>query len=234
LTRDWDAEAYDRLSRPQVEMALQVLDRLPLRGDEAVLDAGCGSGRVTRLLVERVPRGRVVAVDAAPSMVKLARQALPTEVDVLHADLAALTLAEHVDVVFSSAVFHWVPDHDGLFKSLFAALRPGGRLVAQCGGAGNVRRFHAAAREVAQRAPFADHFDGWVGDWNFATPEQTRARIERAGFVDANCWLEPHPVVPTHTVEYLRTVCLGHHIQQLPEELRDDYVEAAPARKPGS
>ena len=74
--RDWDARSYDRVSTPQVEMARAVLERLPLRGDETVLDAGCGSGRVTAMLLERVPDGHVVAVDSAPSMVEHARTAL--------------------------------------------------------------------------------------------------------------------------------------------------------------
>ncbi|MBA3328711.1 MAG: methyltransferase domain-containing protein, partial [Solirubrobacterales bacterium] len=121
-------------------MAAEVLHRLDLRGDETVLDAGCGSGRVTRMLLDRLPRGRVIAVDASPDMVGRAREELGPGADVRRADLATLRLqtAESVDAVFSNAVFHWVDDHDALFASLAGALRPGGRLVAQCGGEGNV------------------------------------------------------------------------------------------------
>jgi len=76
VTRDWDAATYDRVSAPQVEWARAVLERLPLEGHETVLDAGCGSGRVTQMLLERLPRGHVIAVDSAPSMVEHARAAL--------------------------------------------------------------------------------------------------------------------------------------------------------------
>ena len=153
MSRDWDAATYDRVSAPQVEWALRVLERLPLRGDETVLDAGCGSGRVTQLLIERLPHGHVVAVDSAPSMVEHAREALdPERATVFQANLTELELAEPVDAAFSNAVFHWVPDHDALFARLHAALRPGGRLVAQCGGEGNVERFHDAAKAVGARA----------------------------------------------------------------------------------
>ena len=75
-SRDWDAASYDRVSDPQLGWALEQLERLPLAGDEVVLDAGCGSGRVTALLADRVPRGKVYAVDVAPSMVEHARAAL--------------------------------------------------------------------------------------------------------------------------------------------------------------
>jgi trans-aconitate 2-methyltransferase len=232
MTRDWDASTYDRVSEPQVEWARQVLGRLDLRGDETVLDAGCGSGRVTLMLLELLPAGRVIAVDAAPSMVEQARAALPEDrAEVLPAtDLTELELAEPVDVVFSNAVFHWVQDHDALFERLHAALRPGGRLVAQCGGEGNVQTFLRAATEVASRPPFAEHLRGWTGPWRFEAPEPTEERLRRAGFDEVRCWLSPGAVVPPEPLAYLRAVCLGHHLLELPEELRDDYVAAVAER----
>jgi trans-aconitate 2-methyltransferase len=227
-TRDWDAATYDRVSTPQVEWAGPVIDRLGLSGDETVLDAGCGSGRVTQLLLERLPRGRVIAVDAAPSMVEKARELLP---DVREADLAALDLGgEQVDAVFSNAVFHWIPDHEALFRSLRRALRDGGRLVAQCGGSGNVERFHGVANEVGMEEPFAEHLAGWAGPWNFAGPDETRARLLSAGFTSAEAWLEDRPVKPDEPAAFIRTVCLGHHLDRLPDELRRPYVEAVVAR----
>jgi trans-aconitate 2-methyltransferase len=227
MSRDWDAATYHRVSTPHVEWAEILLGRLGLSGEETVLDAGCGSGKITLMLLERLPRGYVIAVDQAPSMVEHARAALEgRRADVLEADLTELELAEPVDAAFSSAVFHWVADHDRLFERLFAALRPGGRLVAQCGGEGNVERFHEAARAVAAAPPYAEHLAGWAGPWNFAGPVETAARLERAGFSEIETWLEPYPIAPEDPEDYLRTVCLGPHLEQLPEELRDDYVRA--------
>jgi trans-aconitate 2-methyltransferase len=231
MTRDWDAATYDRVSEPQVEWAERVLERLPLRGDETVLDAGCGSGRVTRMLLERLPHGRVVAVDSAPSMVEHARAALdPGRATVILSDLAELVLDEPVDAAFSNAVFHWIPDHDALFARLHDALRRGGRLVAQCGGRGNVARFHEAAWAVAAEEPYAGHFAGWTGPWNFAGAEETAERLERAGFAEVETWLEPYPVSPPDPTGFLRTVCLGPHLERLPEPLRAPFVEAVRAR----
>ena len=225
MSREWDAATYDRVSGPQVEWARTVLDRLELRGDETVLDAGCGSGRVTRMLLERLPEGRVIAVDQDESMVAHAREALPPDrATVFRADLAELELDEQVDAVFSNAVFHWLPDHDRLFRALAAALRPGGQLVAQCGGEGNVARFLGVAAEVAARDPFAEHLEGWTGPWNFAGAEETAERLERAGFDEIETWLEPGAVVPDDPENYLQTVCLGHHLEELPEPLRKDFV----------
>jgi trans-aconitate 2-methyltransferase len=232
VNRDWDAATYHRVSGPQVEFARAVLDRLDLRGDETVLDAGCGSGRVTQMLLERLPRGHVVAVDQAAAMVEHARASLDDRATVFRAELTELELEQPVDAVFSNAVFHWVPDHDRLFERLFAALRPGGRLVAQCGGEGNVAEFHRAARAAAAEPPYAEHLAGWAGPWNFAGPDETAARLARAGFEAIETWLEPHPVVPDDPSDYLRTVCLGYHLEQLPEELRDGYVSAVLERAP--
>jgi trans-aconitate 2-methyltransferase len=228
--RDWDAATYDRVSTPQLEWAREVLERLPLEGGETVLDAGCGSGRVTRLLQERLPNGRVVAVDASPSMVEKAREALGADAEVFVCELTELQLDEPVDAVFSNAVFHWIPDHDSLFARLFAALRPGGRLVAQCGGAGNVERFHAVLAAVSEEAPFAEYLGSWDGPWNFANAPSTALRLESAGFLDVSCWLHPAPVVPAEPEEFIRTVCLGHHLERLPEELRPLLVERVAER----
>ena len=185
------------------------------------------------MLLERLPRGRVVAVDASPSMVSVAAGALPPDrVDVLQADLAELELESPVDAAFSNAVFHWVPDHDRLFERLRAAVKAGGRLVAQCGGKGNVERFHAFVHEVAGEAPFAEYLGGWTGPWNFASPGETKQRLERAGFDEIEVWLEPSPTVPELSEEYLRTVCLGHHLERLPADLRERFVHAVAERCP--
>ncbi len=230
--RDWDATTYERLSAPMTAMGTEVLDRLVLRGDETVLDAGCGTGNVTRLLHDRLPDGRVIAVDAAPSMVEQARDLLPSDVDVHQADLLELTVDEPVDAILSTATFHWVPDHDRLFERLHAALKPGGRLVAQCGGHGNVAEVKQAGLDVAQGAPYAEHFTGWATDWTFATPEETERRLRAAGFRDVWCWLTRVDVDPGDPAAYLRAICLGSFVERLPDALREPFVAAALERLP--
>jgi trans-aconitate 2-methyltransferase len=230
-TRSWDGAAYDRLSTPMEQLGREVMERLELRGDEMILDAGCGSGRLTQLLLERVPNGRVVGVDASASMIEAARERLGDGADLRVADLVGLDLGEEtVDVVFSTATFHWIADHGALFASLRGALRPGGRLVAQCGGAGNIAAVHAAARQAGDDPPFRAHFEGWRGPWNFATPQDTERRLRDAGFGEARCWLAERPVTPEEPREYLRTINLGAHLERLPPELHEPYLDAVLAR----
>jgi trans-aconitate 2-methyltransferase len=223
---DWDAKTYDAVSDPQFSWGTEVLGRLELNGDEAVLDAGCGSGRVTAELLERVPGGSVLAVDGSPAMIEQAKERLGDRVAYLVADLSELDLAEPVDLIFSTATFHWIADHDRLFGRLRAALRPGGRLVAQCGGQGNVAQHAEAIAAVAARPEFAAHLEQMTGIWNFAAPEETEDRLRAAGFAEARCWLEPKPVTPEHPLEFTSTVTLGPLLAQLPEELRRPFAKA--------
>jgi trans-aconitate 2-methyltransferase len=164
-------------------------------------------------------------------MIDAARKRLGPDADLRVADLVGLDLGgETVDAVFSTATFHWIADHDALFASLRGVLRPGGRLVAQCGGAGNIASVHAAARQAADDPPFRSSFEGWSGPWNFATPEDTERRLHAAGFSEARCWLADRPVQPEDPREYLRTINLGAHLERLPAELQYPFVDAVLAR----
>ena len=228
--RDWDAGSYDRVSEPQLAWAREQLGRLTLRGDEIVLDAGCGSGRVTALLAELVPNGSVYAVDVAPSMVAHARAALGDRATVLCQDLVELDLPEPVDVVFSNATFHWVPDHDALFAAIHRSLKPGGRLLAQCGGRGNIDRFRRLADEVAREPPFASWFAGWTGPWNYASADETAGRLRAAGFTDVEAWLTEKPTQLDDPRPFVRTVCLVRHLDRLPPERHEEFIDSVLAR----
>ena len=223
---EWDAKTYDRVSDPQFEWGVEVLERLELSGDERVMDAGCGSGRVTAKLLDRLPNGSVLCVDASESMIEQAREALGDRADYLVANLAELEVDEPVDVIFSTATFHWVMDHDQLFSHLHAALKPGGRLHAQCGGQGNVAKHAEAIITVATRPEFIDNFEDMTVMWNFASPEDTEEKLRRAGFQEVRCWLEDKPVQPADPYAFTTTVTMGPHLARLPEERRREFAEA--------
>jgi trans-aconitate 2-methyltransferase len=230
--REWDAETYDAISDPQFSWGMEVLERLELRGDEAAIDAGCGSGRVSEELLKRLPGGSLLAVDASEAMVEKARERLGDRAEYLVADLAELEVEQPVELIFSTATFHWVLDHDALFAHLRKALKPGGRLVAQCGGQGNVAEHAKAIVAVATQPEYAGHFEGMTPMWNFAGPEETEQRLCAAGFAEARCWLEPKPVTPPDPLRFTMTVTLGPHLARLPEEKRQPFAEAVLERSP--
>ena len=194
--KDWDGAAYQRLSDPQFRWGMKVLERVRLRGDEVVLDVGCGSGRLTAQLLERVPRGRVIANDASPSMMQQAREQLARfgdKVQFIEGSALDLTLDQAADLVFSTATFHWILDHDKLFRVLYRALKPGGRLDAQCGGGPNLHWIRARAEELMKATRFAPFFREWKSPWLYAPPEETAMRMKAAGFQDVEAWLESTP-----------------------------------------
>jgi trans-aconitate 2-methyltransferase len=237
MADEWDAATYQRVSAPQFAWGRRVVERIPLDGDEDAIDAGCGTGRVTRLLAERLPRGTVLGVDGSARMVEEAGRRLADlgdRVRVRQADLRALEVGEPVDLIVSTATFHWILDHDALFARLHAALRPGGRLVAQCGGAGNIARTLEAADAEAAREPYAAHLAGMPRSWHFAGGEETVRRLEGAGFADARAWLEEDPAIFETTDDgavFLATVVLRHHLDRLPEDLRARFARAVAERR---
>jgi trans-aconitate 2-methyltransferase len=220
----WDARTYDRTSAPQQAWAVDVLERMAgVAADATILDVGCGTGRVTEQLATLVPRGRVLAIDASQEMVALAQQRLGARARVWRQDVLELDLPEPVDAVFSTATLHWVRDHARLWPRLAGALRPGGMLEVQCGGAGNIARVREAIEAaVAQVAPELAGFSPWT----FAAPDETEASLRGAGFAGIRCWLQERPTRPEDVEAFVRTSILAAHLERLPEDRREPFTAA--------
>lgn len=222
----WNACSYDQVSTVQQEWGRRVLAGLGLGGGETVLDAGCGTARLAEMLAEAVPNGQVIAVDHSAEMLAVARERVAARVRLLRADLSALPLAGALDVIFSNAVFHWITDHRALFRSMYVALKPGGRLVAQCGGEGNLDRAYGLADQVAARPPFAFK-PSWP--FRFATPEETATLLEECGFTGIETSLTQAPTPFPNQERYrdfVGTVILRPYLGALPAALQPDFVEA--------
>ena len=233
-TREWNSAAYHSLSDPQFGWGLKVLRKLEmqgLRGDEQILDAGCGSGRVTAELLKSFPRAQVTAVDASKNMVDEARQTLlpfGDRVRTQQLDLLELSAEREFDVIFSTAVFHWIKDHDRLFANLFRALRPGGLLLAQCGGGPNLQRLRERAQQLVASPEFAPYFKDWQRVWEYPDPETTLERLQRAGFIKVDTGLEiaPTPLPDAETFRQFQvTVTLHPYLERLPQELHDRFLD---------
>ena len=229
LAREWDAGEYEKLSAPMTRWGAGIVERLETRGDEAAIDAGCGTGRVTELLLEKLPEGSVLAVDSSSAMVEAAKRRFSGDprVRVERQDLLSLEVRNPADFVLSTATFHWIDDHDRLFERLSMALRPHGRLVAQCGGEGNIYRATNAANEVMEQERFLPYFEGWQDHKYYADPASTRERLEAAGFEEVETWLHDE-VAAFDSVEelahYLGVVVFGGHLDRLPEELKGPFA----------
>jgi len=232
MPTEWDAATYHRVSAPQTAWGRRVLERLPLRGTEHVIDAGCGTGRLTTELLERLPEGVVAAVDRSANMLAVARSELRprfgSRVRFVRADVSRLPFSDWADVVFSTATFHWVLNHPALFRELHRALKPGGLLLAQCGGGANLARIHARAEHIMGQRPFRPHFTSWTSPWEFATDTVAAERLSAAGFHQVEASLEPALTVLAGAGEYrefLRCVIMHPHLEYLPGDLHDPFLD---------
>ena len=207
-----------------------------MRGDETVLDAGCGTGRLTAELLEALPRGRVVGLDVSRNMLLSAKKHLhaSTHVRLVAADLLHLPFARLFDGVVSTAAFHWVLDHDQLFVNLHRILVPGGWIEAQCGGGPNILRLRQRADTLATAPRFAGFFRGFREPWLFQDAEGAADTLRRAGFIGLRTSLEAAPTVLDNARQYeefVRTIILRRHLMQLPtEELRAEFIAALTAQ----
>jgi trans-aconitate methyltransferase len=232
MSKEWNAALYHQISAPQVSWGKKVLARVPLRGDEAVLDAGCGTGRLTRDLLEALPRGRVVALDVSQNMIAEARAYLVPDfsgrVEFACCDLLSMPFREQFDGIFSTASFHWVRDHDALFRGLYRALKPGGWLCAQCGGGKVLERLLSRVAQLMSAEPYAEHFAGYMSPWEFSNAETTAGRLRRAGFEQIETSLEEAPTTFPNAQEFqqfVESVILRNHLERVPDtDLRQSFL----------
>ena len=223
--REWNAVEYHRLSTPQFQWGQRVLSQLQLRGDECLLDAGCGTGRLTRTLLENLPRGSVIGLDLSFNMLQHARENLRPDfgdrVQFTAADLAALPFDNRFDGIFSTACFHWVLDHDVLFRGLYQSLRPSGWLHAQCGGGDNLKRLRPRVRALSHKPEFSEWLSGFPEPWLFSDAETAAVGLRTAGFQNVETNLEPAAYTAKSGEEfqqYLQTFVLHRHLELLPSE----------------
>jgi trans-aconitate 2-methyltransferase len=230
MRHDWDAQAYDSLYLPHIEWGRRVVGRLELRGDETVLEAGAGTGRDAQLALERIPDGRLIAVDGSADMLALLRERLASygeRIATVEADLMEpIPVDRPVDAIYSVATFHWIPDHDRLFANLAEAMRPAGQLVFDCGGEGNVAETMAAIAAVR---------GGETQPMNFRGIDETRRSLERAGFdaVDVRLRSQPASFADRNAMRfYIDKVGLGREALGMTPAEREAFADAVVAHIP--
>jgi trans-aconitate methyltransferase len=227
----WNAADYAANSAVQLAWARELIARLALRGDEHILDVGCGDGKVTAELARAVPHGSATGVDASAPMITYARAKFPgLEFKVM--DARRLQFPRTFDLVFSNAALHWVDDHAAFLRGAAAALRPGGRLVVSCGGKGNGQDMVRALHLVMRRKRWREFFRTMPAPYFFYTPADYLGWLQRAGFRGQRPVLAPKDAVydgPVGLAAWLRTAWLPY-TQRVPEPQRDEFIMAAVER----
>jgi trans-aconitate methyltransferase len=229
-TAKWNAADYAANSAAQQIWARELITQLRLRGDERVLDVGCGDGKVTAELARAVPKGSVSGIDASPEMIRFARKTFPPgkhpnlEFQVM--DARHIRLARRFDIIFSSSVLHWVDDHPAFLRSAAACLRPGGRLVVSCGGKGNAQDVFVALRPEMRLKQWCKFFRKMPKPYFFHSPADYEKWLQRFGFKTHSVKLSPKEAVYQgcdRFAAWFRTTWLPY-TQRVPEDLREEFI----------
>ena len=230
---DWDATTYDRISDAQESWGHEIIEYRKWKGNEIVLDAGCGSGRLTKILSIKVPQGKVIAVDSDLAMIRLAKENLAkfSNIEFIKMDISQLEIAEKVDVVFSNAVLHWILNHKKVFECFWQILNPDGQLLIQCGGHRNLVKTLSIINKVSRSKEFYNYFcnnkgdDIWRQTWYFAKKEDTERILQEIGFENIQVFLEDKEAKFHNKEEYflfLKTIVLLPYLKYLPNDMLKD------------
>ena len=232
----WNAADYAANSVVQQAWARELIAKLKLRGDEHILDVGCGDGKVTAEIARAVPHGAVTGIDASAEMIGFARKAFPsTEVSNLKfqiTDARKISLKEKFDVVFSNAALHWVDDHEAILRGVAAVLKPGGRLVISCGGKGNAHDVFLALRPEMRLKRWCSFFRKMPLPYFFYAPGDYEKWLPKHGFKINAVDLAPKDATYDGVeglTTWLRTTWLPF-VQRVPETVREEFIAAVTQR----
>ena len=249
----WDARTYDQVSRlVQYRWGQQVLEWRKWRGDEIVMDAGCGSGLLTKRLAKRVPRGKVYAVDIDSNMIKQAKNNLQflNNVEIIQSSFTDIRIPGKLDVIFSNSALHWIQDHRKAFQKFWEMLKPisdsnkitdisissnnnnnsgsNGQLLIQCGGYGNLQQIITMLERITHLDQFKEHFTDWKQAWYFAKPDDTYKLLQETGYVNTRVFSSSnHVILPNRRVysKFVKTVVIKSYLDHLSRDNDDDDID---------
>ncbi len=202
----FDGEGYRNASRPQKEWGMAVIGSIDWKGDESVVDLGCGDGVLTAEIAHRIPNGKVLGLDSSKSMIETARKHESSNLSYKLMDVSQMRFSKEFDMVFSNAALHWVPDHDRLLATIGQALKNGGKVRLNFAGDGNCPTMFRGMREIMSDKRFREYFENFVWPWYMPKVDPYRIKLIRAGFTDIEVWMEDADRTFVSEQEYSRFI----------------------------
>src|SRR5882672_11400977 len=232
----WNAADYAANSTVQQTWGRELIAQLNLRGDEHVLDVGCGDGKVTAEIARALPRGSITGADASPQMIEFAKKTFPAgkfpNLRFRVMDARKINFERQFDLVFSNAVLHWVDDHQQILRGAAAVLKPGGRLVVSCGGKGNAQDVFVALRPEVRMKHWREFFREMPTPYFFYAPGDYEKWLPKFGFKIQSLKLAPKDATYNGSsgfTAWLRTTWIPY-VQRVPENLREEFIAAVAER----
>jgi trans-aconitate methyltransferase/flavin reductase (DIM6/NTAB) family NADH-FMN oxidoreductase RutF len=225
----WNARDYASNSSVQKTFGVELIEKMHLKGNESVLDIGCGDGKLSEMIAERIPDGHVIGIDNSPDMISYAKETYGKirNLKFMQVDAQKMLFDDTFDIVFSNAALHWVKDHKALLAGVKKGLKPGGRIFFQMGGRGNVNDIIAAITETTSMPEWKGHFKDTGSPYNFYGPDEYRMLLKHAGLEPVRMELIPKDMKfdsKDGLASWVRTTCLPYTLL-VPDENRDSFID---------
>lgn len=179
---EFDGEKYKKASRHQKEWGNRLIAQLHLKGNESILDLGCGDGVLTEQLSFLVPNGRVLGIDASAGMIQTAKKLSRENLEFLQMDIQDMRYANEFDVIFSNAALHWLRDHASLLRNAYCALKPNGILLWNFAGSGNCSYFFETVRKIMEEEDYRPFFQNFEWPWFMPCKTEYEELASSVGF----------------------------------------------------
>ena len=223
----WDAKDYAQNSSAQESWANELVDKLALQGGERLLDIGCGDGKITNSIAQKLMNGTVVGIDRSESMIKLAN----SQFDLPHLSFYTMNATDistpvKFDVAFSNAALHWVKDHSAVLRGLKKCLKQNSKILFQMGGYGNAQDVLEVVELVTASKEWAKYFNDFVYPYNFCSISDYEKWLPDAGYKAKRIELINKDMVHKNKEDlkgWLRTTWFPY-TDQLPEKKREEFL----------
>jgi trans-aconitate methyltransferase len=244
----WDAEDYENNSSNQKQWADEIISKLNFKGNETILDIGCGDGKNTARIAREVAHGKVIGIDSSEKMLVLARERYLKDqysnLEFQYGDASRLNYFEEFDIAVSFACLHWVNDHLQVLNGIRNSLKIGGRTYLQFGGKGNAAPMFEIANDMMADNRWEDYFTDFKFPYSFYHPDEYLPWVEKAGLNIKRLELIPKTArqsnkkglkgwVRTTWIPYLERIPAELHDEFL-DELTDKYLESYPPDENGA
>ena len=223
---EFNGDKYKKASKHQREWGNSLIAELKLKGNESILDLGCGDGSLTKELSELVQSGRVIGIDSSIGMIKTAKKQTGANLTFELMDINKLNYRNEFDIIFSNAALHWVKDHGMLLKNCYSALKSGGMILWDFASNGNCSIFFAVIRQLIQSDGYSAYFNGFEWPWYMPTITEYKGLINKSGFKDCHIKevnRDRYFADAEEMIKWIDQPSIVPFIANIPDELKADF-----------
>ena len=203
---NWDAAQYDAVKAPQIDAGKELIVLAKVRENDAILDLGCGTGKLTIEIARLAPRGSVVGIDPSDDMLAKARTTTSGagNLRLIKTHAEDIDFIDRFDLAFSNSALHWVKDQPRAVSRTYRALKRGGRIAFQFPAQNFCREFFISVDFAVSSLGYERFYRGWRSPWLFPTCEEFKSLLFRTGFSSVEVYEREYHLAFTDLDEVIR------------------------------